>query len=210
MASLSNGSPEMKLWVNLICELICVVFFVPQGTSDQGLLSRWRTFGRDGLGMNWFCGLSDSFLKHQPPFSLNVLSIYQSRMGSMALCWTEGRRHARLPHVVMKVKDFKRKMTGLWHLPVGWPGSAWLRGGWVYGQCPRLHARRPGAAGSNPCCQPRLWTPQTGAALVRLPWETDTSIHVQINISTDWRMDRGSRSRNLKSINICHISLENT
>lgn len=132
------------------------------------------------------------------------------RMGIMALCWTEGRRHACLPHVVMKVKDFKRKMTGLWHLPVGWPGSVWLRGGWVYGQCPRLHARRPGAAGSNPCCQPRLWTPQTGAALVRLPWETDTSIHVQINISTDWRMDRGSRSRNLKSINICHISLENT
>lgn len=59
-------------------------------------------------------------------------------------------------------------------LPVGWHDSARGHGEWGCEQCPHLPARRQGEAGSNLCCQPHLWTPQTGAASVPLPWETDT------------------------------------
>lgn len=55
-------------------------------------------------------------------------------------------------------------------LPAGWHGSVWDHGGWGCGRCPRLLARRPGAAGNNPCYQPHLRTRRTGAALEPRPW----------------------------------------
>lgn len=62
-------------------------------------------------------------------------------------------------------------------LPVGWPGSVRVHGGWECGRCLRLPARQPGAAGSIPCCLPRLWTPRTAAASAPRPFEAHTLIY---------------------------------
>lgn len=83
-------------------------------------------------------------------------------------------------------------------LPVGWHDIVRVRGGWGCGRCPRLPARRPGAAGSNLCCQRRLLTLQTGAALVPLPWERQIHTGQYVN-----------RLKKDGGMEYCHISLEN-
>lgn len=48
------------------------------------------------------------------------------------------------------------RMTICGVLPVGWPCSARVRGGWGCGRWPRLPARLPGAAESILCCLTHL------------------------------------------------------
>lgn len=102
-------------------------------------------------------------------------------------------------------------MMRYWRSPVGWPGSARARGGWGCGRCPRLPARRPGAAGSSLCCRPRSWTPRTGAASAPLPWErqrrtnTYRSIYQQIE---GWRDDEGGEEE-IHIIEHSHLPSEN-
>lgn len=130
----------------------------------------------------------------------------------MASRWTEDRHHAVL------IKSRIHKTGGRWRflkgllrrLPVGWPGTARLRVGWGCGRCPRPPARRPGAAGSNPCCRTRSWTPRTGAASAPLPWGRRIYIYTDqyINTSEDGREQK--QSLNLYQGILSRFSLENT